>query len=152
MPLTHEPSTAPAPWKVYKDDSLSFTYPNDWEVAPVQVFGSRSEVDFTFNKTTTLALSYVGNYNNGTGRPYTSLSEFLGPLSSKAKNITVEGRAGLRVADPGEAGHVVSFEQAVFFSSDEQMIINFYYQSGYYEGAQADQVLDEVLKSLKFTK
>jgi len=144
-------ASSSAVWKTYKDDTLIFSYPGDWEVKPRQVFGSRSEIDFTFKKTTTLALSYVGNYNNGTGKQYASLSEFL-YSKINPKEITIEGRPGLHVFDPGEPGHVTPFNQAAFFTSDKQFIISFYYEPGNYTVTGAEIVLDKILSSLKFVK
>lgn len=152
LSASQELSSPSATWKNYKDETLSFDYPGDWEAAPMQIFGSHSEVIFSSQSTTTLSLSDTGNYNNGTGKAYASLLEYLGVLASKAQGTTVGGQKALRVVDAGELGHVVPFEQVVLFSPDGKSIVNFYYQADYYPATGADEVLDRILSTFKFSK
>lgn len=147
---SQELASPSATWKNYKDETLSFEYPGDWEVTPRQVFGSHSGITFNFQNTTALSLSYIGNYNNGTGKAYSSLSEYLGASALKANNTTAAGYKALRVVDAGEPGHVVPYEQVVLYSPDGKEIISFYYQSVYYPVAAADKVLDKITATLKF--
>jgi hypothetical protein len=151
-PKPQETSSAPALWKNYRDETLSFSYPSDWEVTSRQVFASRSEVGFEFRSGTPFTVSYVANYNNGTGRPYSSLSEYLGAIASKARKITVDGLTGLRVSSAGDPGHAVPFEEAVFYSPDKKSVVSLYLQSAYYQESGTNAVLDKILATLKFSK
>jgi len=153
------PTTIPTPlpttdptvgWETYSDKNITFQYPNDWEKGEMQLYGSRSEIDFIYNKTVTFTVSYLGNYNNGTGKKYSSLEEFLGQRKSKANDISINGITGKIIDDPGDAEHVIPFEEVIFFSPDKLVIISIYYMDSYYPVVDNNKIIDQILSTFKF--
>lgn len=139
-----------AGWKEFTDEHLSFKYPQDWTVEKMQVFGSRSEVEFKYKNTTVLALRYIANYNQSTGKPYATLEEYLGGNTSAAKDIVVGNYSGKIVNNKGLNGHTIPFLEAVIFSTDKKLLIDFYYEGSNYPKQNIENTFDQVLTTVKF--
>lgn len=154
-----QPTTQPSPsptdetanWKTYRDERLMFRYPEDWTIDPVQVFGSRSEIEFKYQKTSAFSLTYIANYNNGTEKPFTTLEEFTGTRRDRySKEILLAGQKAKYIVDPGDPGHVISYEEVLFFSPDNKAIVSLHYEQSYYDVPKANKILDQILSTFKF--
>lgn len=143
-------ATRTANWKTYSDKQLLFRYPEDWTIDPVQVFGSRSEVEFKYQKTSAFSLTYFANYNNGTEKPFTTLEEFIGTRDGYVKEILLADQKAKYIVDPGDPGHVIPYEEILFFSPDNKAIISLHYEQSYYDVPKANKILDQILSTFKF--
>jgi len=150
-PLTPIPAPDPtANWKTYSDKQLTFRYPGDWTIDPIQVFGSRSEVEFKYQKTSAFSLAYIANYNNKTEKPFATLEEFIGTRNGYVKEILLTGHKAKYIDDPGDSGHVVPYEAVFIFSPDRSSIFSLRYTKAYFEKSGADKVLDQILSTFNF--
>lgn len=162
MPQTTKPKLTPLPikatptpyltanWKAYTDNFVSFRYPQEWGAGPTQTFGSRNVVEFQYNYGTPLTFAKIANYNNATGRPFSTLNEFLGVRIDEAKNITVANSPAKKVTSKGREGHVLAYEEVVFFAPDKSSIISFYYEAENYPVPGSNQILDQILSTFQF--
>jgi len=138
-------------WGTFQSKEYIFKYPNDWQQNDTNLFGSRAVTEFHYQNGTPLSFSVVGNYNQVTGKAYKTLDEYLGKGSEKAVNIQIAGYPAKLVNDPGGEGHVLPFQRAVLFSTDKAEILDFYYQSSYYQQESTQNVLTQILSTFQFT-
>lgn len=140
-------------WKTYSNlsPSFSFKYPLDWTIDDEQIFGSRKEINFRYNQTTTLTLTVSANYNNETGNPFTTLDEYLGTRALIANDINIGNIKAKLVIDPGKEGHVVPYQEVVLFlTGNSTNILSFYYQKDFYNNPQSENVLSQILSTFIF--
>ncbi len=108
-----------ANWKIYTNDGISFKYPSDWIQAPKQSSGSGWSVEITdTQKVYAITFSSFGNYNQQTGKPYTTVADFLGfPYQLKTVDMDgIQALQGLPRAGSENANAVY------FFSKDAKSI------------------------------
>lgn len=161
--LPAQPTVAPVPtqiptlavdetinWKAYTNKNLSFSYPDKWEVGTEQNFGSRLITEFTYQNTPLFTVSEIGNYNQLTGKPYSSLDEFLGSRKDKAKSTTVNNYPAKQITDPGDGGHVIPYQEIILFSRDKSFLISLYYSKDYYEATDDNKVFNLILSTFRF--
>lgn len=134
-------------WKTYNsiNTSITFKYPEDWQAEREMIFGSRTITEFKYNNTPIFELTVHKNYNQDTGGTYKNLAEFLGPRSNKSKDTLVHGQPAKRIEDQGDFGHVVPYEEVVFFTPDNKSIVSLYYK-----GPKANDVLDKIISTFIF--
>lgn len=158
QPTTSNDETAK--WKTYSSFDVTpsvgatFQYPEDWKVKPVQIFGSRTEVGFEYQFTTTFTLSIIANYNQETGKPYVSLNEYVRQRMDISKDIAIGIYSAKRITatkiPPELSGHVIPYEEVILFTPDKSAIISLYYQKDFYNKSGADKILDQILSTFKF--
>lgn len=141
-----------ANWKMYTNKELSFKYPSDWEEQKTQVFGSKSETEFRFDNTTTFTFSLIGNYNQITGAPYTSLEEYLDVRSKFSSNTTVAGQIAKKIINSG-GGLAIAYKEVVFFTPKKDNIVSMYFSGPYYteDDNKAENIFNQILSTSKFT-
>lgn len=139
-------------WKTYvaADNIFSFKFPFQWAAQPNQILGSRSVTEFRFQNNPLFTVTLLGNYNQITGQPFKTLEEYLGVRNAKSKVFSLNGIPAKRVTDPGEAGHVLPYEEVVVFSKDNKFIVSLYFEPDYYPSAVQDKTFDQILSTLKF--
>lgn len=136
-------------WNKFSDNVLSLRYPTEWSTGETQVFGSRIVVEFRYNNNPLFTISEIGNHNNGSGKAYTSLAEYIGPTRiTKATDIKIGNYQAMHIVSPGEAGHVLPYEEIVFFNSDKTLLVSMYYEQSYYDKKNSDQVLSKIISTL----
>lgn len=138
-----------ADWKIFSNDTLSFSYPPNWEKGETSIFGSRSETEFTYQYGKPLYLRYLGNYNQITGNPYGTLDEYLKIWNKTGQDITVSSYQAKYIANPG-GGHTIAFEEVVFFTPNEKGIISLYFQPRYYNESIPSETFSQILSTFKF--
>lgn len=147
--VTTSPTTEPtANWKTYKTEYYAFSYPQEWEVKKTNVYDSGNETEFEYNFGKPFYIRERGNYNQLTGTAFVSLEEHLGAGSMKYKDIKVDSQRAKFISSEGEPGHVLAFEEVVFFTTDKSMIVSLYYQPDYFKSEV--KTLDLILSTFRF--
>jgi hypothetical protein len=143
-------SVVPLKWKTYKNDILSFEYPSEWEVGKTNIYGSSNETEFTYNYGKLLYLDLRVNYNQATGKPYSTLEEYWVSLSKVSTNIILDNQAAKYYYSKG-GEHNIASENVVTFSPDKSVIVEFVYQPDYYALGNKE-LFNQILSTFKFIK
>jgi hypothetical protein len=141
-----------AGWKSYisKDGSCSFKHPSTWTQKPIQILGSRSiqEIEdpqgrYSFSFTT------QGNYNNGTGKPYADLYEYVN-LPYTVKTVTIGGQEAIQ---PLPRAGSENSNAVYFFSTDFKRILILELETHSQdekEVLEGQQLFTQILSTFKF--
>lgn len=145
----HAQITAPTlNWKTYKNDILSFKYPSEWEVGKTNIYGSSNETEFIYNYGKPLYLDLRANYNQTTGKPYSTLEEYWVSLSKVSTNITIDNQDAKYYYSKG-GGHNIASEKVVTFSPDKSTIVELLYQPDYYIPGNKE-FINQILSSFNY--
>ena len=140
-------------WKTYisTDNSFTFKFPDDWQVQPANIFGSRTVNEFRYNNNPFFEVSLVGNYSQITGKRFSNLEEYIGKTRSQySKNIIINNLLAVKITDPGDGGHIIPYEEMIIFSKDNNNIISLYFNYGFYPESEKGKVFDQILSTFKF--
>lgn len=144
--------TIDSPWRTFtsSDNSFAFKYPSDWFVQSEEIFGSRLVVEIRYKNNPIMTISLIANYNQVTGKPYQSLTEFLDTAgAAKSKAIVIDQVQASRISEPG-GDHATPSESLVLFSKDLAKIIWLVYNPGFYPQDLIDKPFDQILSTFKF--
>ncbi|KKR72133.1 MAG: hypothetical protein UU81_C0026G0022 [Microgenomates group bacterium GW2011_GWC1_41_8] len=151
MACANDQSDPATGWNTFQDENYTFKYPNEWQQQETNLFGSRSVTEFSYQSGTPFGFSNQGNYNQETGKEYSTLDEYLGKAAAeKSIDIQVAGNLAKFVDDPGDPGHVITFQRVVLFSTTKAEILDFYYQSSYYQQEYSENILTQILSTFRF--
>jgi hypothetical protein len=145
---TQAPSGEMENWKTYKNEFLSFKYPLEWVVGKTNIYGSSNQTDFTYNFSKPFHLVLRANYNQTTGKPYSTLDEYLPSLSDTAKNLTLDKQPAKYISKEG-GEHFIASETVVVFSVDKSTIISLIYKPDF-DIPEKKEVFDQILSTFKF--
>lgn len=148
------PTPAPTPdptadWKTYTTQFYSFKYPPQWQAQKSYTYDSGSETGFEYDYGYPFYVRHIGNYNQLTSKPYSSLQEYLGSRSGSIKDIQIDSFPAKHVSNPGDEGRVVPYEEVLVFVPNRTFILSLYYQL--YDKADI-KTFDQILSTFKFTK
>lgn len=154
------PSDSTENWKAYQDEDVTFKYPSQWIEEPILIRGSGFTQEFR-DPEGKFSLTFLGNgnYNQTTGKPYTSLDE-LYKHAYKAKAVTVGGQEGRQPLPRAGSENINSI---VFFSKDSKFIYTLELQTGSTafgdtpsDTSEADveegqKLFDQIISTFRFT-
>lgn len=139
-----------ADWKTYQDGQVSFIYPHDWEVQEPTVLGSRTAAEFKYKNTALFMVTHQANYHNGTGKPFSSLEEYLGTRSNLATEIKVDDLTAKLISAQGDGGQTISYKEMLVFTPSKSNIVSLYYRYPYYDRPETEHVFDQILATFRF--
>lgn len=144
-------------WVKYTNDECSFDYPTNWLKKQQVEEGSGFTQEFTHpepERPFTLTFKVHGNYNQVTGKPYSTLDEYEG-LSYKTKTVMVDGVEGRQALPRAGSEHIYRVD---FFSKDKKSIYSLALQIGDSSmnvseslAAKGKELFDHIVSSFKFT-
>ncbi|KKU83399.1 hypothetical protein A2973_04530 [Candidatus Gottesmanbacteria bacterium RIFCSPLOWO2_01_FULL_49_10] len=137
-------STATANWKTYSFSDGSFKHPNSWAEKPILIRGSGFTQEIKDKEGLYLLTLFTqGNYSQITGKPYTTLEEFIGPPPNILETLTIDGQQGGRILPRAGSENKNAI---VFFSKDKKTIYTIELDTG--SSTLADpQVTEESVKT-----
>jgi len=145
-----------AGWKTYQDEIVSFKYPSSFTQEPILIRGSGYTQEFSQKKngyTITFSFLTSSNYNNGTGKPFISIDDYVG-LSYQTPTLLAGGLEGRQTLP--RAGSE-NDNQGVFFSKDSKNIYTFDLQVGDYSSKLTDvdikdgqKLFTQILSTFRF--
>lgn len=157
--ITQAPKAQPtisetADWKTYKNEVITFKHPLAWEEKPIQPRGSGFTQEFK-DPEGKISFSFMtqGNYSQLTGKPYTTLDEFIG-MPYKVKPVIIDGQEGRQPNPRAGSENVFS---VYFFSKDLKNIYNLNLQVGdtalntpEVEVQKGQTIFNQILSTFKF--
>jgi len=147
-------STSDSDWKTYQNEKVIFKFPPQWTQKPILIRGSGFTQEFKDpeNKFSLIFLSN-GNYNQTTGKPYTTIDEYIN-MPHKVKVVTIDGREGRQTLPRAGSENV---NVVMFFSKDSKFIYALELQTGSTssDASETDveegkKLFDQILSTFKF--
>jgi hypothetical protein len=124
MPTT-QPLSQTQGWQTYQNEDVTFDYPIDWVKEPILIRGSGYDENFyTQDNKYWLTFSVTGNYSQLTGKPYSSLDEYVG---MKSDTLVVDGQEGKQILPRAGSENVNS---VALFSKDKKYIFRLELKTG----------------------
>lgn len=138
-----------ANWKTYSDNEIVFKYPPNWIVGEKYLHGSSSETEFEFNFGKPLYLRVQANYNQVTGKPYTSVDEYTEFLGNERGNITLSNQPAIyRSIEGGE--HTLAFEEVITLTPNSKFFVILYYQPSFLNERVPSNTFNQILATFRF--
>lgn len=122
------PTTDPTVnWKTYTNENITFQFPSNWTEKPILIRGSGSTQEFEDPEGKfTFTTMVTGNYNQVTGKPYTSIDEYIN-MPYRVKTIIIDGQEGRQPLPRAGSENINSI---MFFSKDSKIIYNLELKTG----------------------